>query len=203
MMEPSAAEALALLDQVRSFYGLSASGVRAEREPERTQLRQAYPLLCMMVARLQANPGETERADIKHGWQKALRRRSWDVLPPLGAASGSLAPPAVAAESSPPRSGPATESLSSSGGPAGSVQDADLGPQIAAFLAMFGVAVDPTTLPLQMFPTLPGELVRLVPMAEALRSGPLLAPAEYAERWRLIADAWNAVVGQSALRIPG
>jgi len=224
MIEPSAAEALELLEQVRGFYGLSASGVRAEQEPQRTQLCQAYPLLCMMVARLKANPGETERADIKHGWQKALRRRCWDVLPSLDASGRpsarpgpgqSSVPPRPGLSSAPPRPGqssappapsapPVPDPALGAVGAAGPLADTTaLGPKIAGFLAMFGVAIDPTVLPLQMFPTLPAELARLAPMAQRLRAGPLLPPTEYAEAWGAIADAWNRVVGHSALRIPG
>lgn len=197
-MESSFEEAVSLLDQVRAAFGLGPAEA-PEAPAFRAQLLEAHPLLSLMLTRLVANDSSEERADLRHNWHKALRRRGWDALPPLdrngrpSQAPRSTAPPARRSVRTPGRQ--------TAGSVAGTEAD-DLGGEVAAFLRLFGVTVEPAGLPLALWPTLPAVLAAQRTLAEELQRGPLLPPERYRIAFRAVVDPWNELVGHSALRIP-
>lgn len=189
-------EALELLDRVRAAFGLgpAAQGAGAAF---RAQLMEAHPLLSLMLTRLQANDTPEERADLRHNWHKALRRRGWTTLPPLDG-TGQVSPGSTVQ----PPSRPATavsDGPQGDGDPAPSV---DLAEQVAGFLSLFGVRVEPTGLPLTVWPQLPDVVAQQRALADQLRQGPLRSPESYRQAYRAAVDPWNEMVGHSALRIP-
>lgn len=83
-MDSDAGGALRLLNQLREAFGEGPLPAPLKDSPLARELDAAYPLLALMAPKLTAAAPPVEvLEDIRHNWNKALRRRQWHALPAL------------------------------------------------------------------------------------------------------------------------
>ena len=184
------------LDELRQRCGCGVwSGPGADREALE-QLDQALPLLMMLVARLRSDGSAEALGEVRHSWQKALRRRGWHALPSLeGGVSQDVSQ--GASQIRPVGSW--------SAGPTPRDVVADVGyvaRQVAAFLSLFGLPLTVDRAQLSAMAALTALVDELLPQAQALHAGPLRSPADYARTYEAIVARWNAAVQVADLRVP-
>ena len=178
-------DARAFLQELRQRCGCSAWQEPEANAVVEQQLQEALPLLMMLVARLRNEASPEVLGEVRHSWHKALRRRAWDALPPLGTdgrrETGPNAPPTA---------------FVSAG------DSAHCARQVAAFLSLFGVPLTVDRAELAAVPGLLATVETLLPQARALMAGPLQPPHAYGRAYQAIVGRWHEVARISALRIP-
>ncbi len=172
MGQPRAhASALSFLNELRAAFQLPPLGDAELSDAAAHELIEAEPLLVMLAARTrEPGVGATLKDELRHAWNKALRRRGWSALPGLESRVASQ-PPARASDAE---------------------QPAQL---IGAFLASFGVAFDGrmngARVSSESLAHAHALCVVLMQEVDALRTTPLLAPEAYAVRFHAVVARWN------------
>lgn len=178
------------LDELRQRCGCGVwSGPGADQEAL-AQLDQALPLLMMLVTRLRSDGTAEALGEVRHSWQKALRRRGWHALPSLEDGGARQIRPA----GGPWSDGPATGDVV--------VDVGYVARQVAAFLSLFGLPLTVDRAQLAAMAALTALVDELLPQAQALHAGPLRSPADYARTYEAIVARWNAAVQVADLRVP-
>jgi hypothetical protein len=159
----SESDALALLDSVRASLGLPVLSLDLTSVEIVTELRDAHALLMMLSSLLANQPGSQVHDDVRHNWNKALRRRGWRSLPALEASTSLVAATAAGARAEPVRD----------------------------FLACFGVAFSAAGCAPESLARAHALCMELQRDVDALRALPLLAPESYARRHAALTARWN------------
>ncbi len=168
VLDPEAARAAALvsLNELRGAFALPPLASSELDAVAARELLEALPLLTMFSALLRATPSAEKLEDVRHNWNKALRRRGWTALPALEAR-----------------------------GLGDGARDAALAAPVRELLACFGcelgesVSADSLGLARSLCLGLKREV-------DALRALPLLAPEQYAARYRSLVERWNALAAE-------
>lgn len=174
-LDERAHAALALLNELREGFALSAWAEAKLSDAAAAELAQAEPLLALLVGRLRESTSVSVRDELRQAWNKALRRRGWQALPVLVGSVGSVA-------SAPER-------------PAQGEDPAQL---VAAFLSSFGATLSARATSPESLAAAHALCVALSPELERLRASPLPTPERYSEQYRSIVARWNELARRLA-----